>query len=189
MRFIGFSFSIYISKKVGAEALGIFSLIMSVYMFCTTLATSGINLSVTRIIVEKTTFCEHADTRFAMRKCFCYSLTFGILACLLLCIFSKPITHYFVHDQVPPYLFYFIGISLPFISISSCFNGYFTALRKNGKNATCRIFEQTLKMIATAYFLSLFMPSRNFVCLPIFGIRRNDFGNWFLFIYFCLIST
>lgn len=40
MRMVGMCFGIYISKKVGAEALGIFQLIMSVYMFSITVATS-----------------------------------------------------------------------------------------------------------------------------------------------------
>ena len=40
MRLVGMCFNIYISKKVGSESLGIFSLIMSVYMFSITLATS-----------------------------------------------------------------------------------------------------------------------------------------------------
>lgn len=40
MRTVGMSFNIYISKKVGTEALGSFGLIMSVYMFFITLATS-----------------------------------------------------------------------------------------------------------------------------------------------------
>lgn len=76
MRLVGFSFNIYISKKVGAEALGVFTLIMSVYLFFITLATSGINLSVTHIVVKETAFCEHMNTSFAMRKCFLYSLFF-----------------------------------------------------------------------------------------------------------------
>lgn len=181
MRFIGFSFSIYISKKVGSEALGVFSLIMSVYMFFITLATSGINLAVTRIIVEKTFICENANTKNAMRKCFLYSLTFGILACLILCFLAKPITQYFVHNKVSHFLFYFIGVSLPFISLSSALNGYFTALRKNGKNATSRIFEQTLKMLATSYFLSLFMPSGiYYACLSlVLGEMISEIGSFF----------
>lgn len=56
MRFIGLSFNIYISKKVGSEALGVFSLIMSVYLFFITLSTSGIHLSVTHIVVKKNCF-------------------------------------------------------------------------------------------------------------------------------------
>ena len=157
---------------------------MSVYMFFITLATSGINIAVTRIIVEKTAFGEHTDTRFAMRKCFIYSLVFGIFACLLLCAFSKPITNFFVKNQVSYYVFYFIGISLPFISMSSCLNGYFSALRKNGKNAISRVFEQTLKMIATSLFFLLFMPSGVYyacLCL-VLGEMVSEIGS-FLFTF------
>lgn len=40
MRCVGMFFNIYISKKIGSEALGIFGLIMSVYMFFITFAIS-----------------------------------------------------------------------------------------------------------------------------------------------------
>ena len=40
MRLVGMAFGIYISKKVGSEAVGVFGLIMSVYMFSITVATS-----------------------------------------------------------------------------------------------------------------------------------------------------
>lgn len=40
MRLIGMSFGIYLSRKVGEEAVGVFGLIMSVYMFSITIATS-----------------------------------------------------------------------------------------------------------------------------------------------------
>lgn len=40
MRTVGMFFGVYISNKIGTEALGIFSLITSVYMFSITVATS-----------------------------------------------------------------------------------------------------------------------------------------------------
>ncbi len=119
----------------------------------------GINLATTRIITIDTTYHPENGTKKAMRKCLQYSLIFGILAGILLTIFTPIICSYFVHNQVSKNLFYIISISLPFISMSSALNGYFTALRKNGKNAICRIFEQFVKMIVTAYLLSFFMPT------------------------------
>jgi stage V sporulation protein B len=52
-RGIDIYFTAYISKKIGSEMLGVFNLIMSVYLFGITLATSGINLAVTRVISEE----------------------------------------------------------------------------------------------------------------------------------------
>ncbi len=63
MRTIGFSFNIYISKKVGTEALGVFGLISSVYMFFITIATSGIQFATTRLIVSETAFIQDKHTR------------------------------------------------------------------------------------------------------------------------------
>lgn len=168
MRTVGFSFSIYISKKIGAEALGVFQLILSVYMFCITLATSGINLAATRLVVEETTFSPHANTKKLMQKCLLYSLSFGIFSATMLWIFSKPVCSLLLHDKIPYYLFHIISISLPFIATSSALNGYFTALRKNGKNAVNRIFEQFIKIASTSYLLSLFMPSGiEYACLSL----------------------
>ena len=158
MRMVGFSFNIYISKKVGTEAIGIFQLIVSVYMFMITIATSGINLATTRIIVTETSCNINCSTKQAMRKCLFYSLSFGLFACILLIVFAPFISTYFLHERVCYKLFYAVAISLPFIAISSSFNGYFTALRKNGKNAISRIFEQLIKILSTAFLLSLFLP-------------------------------
>lgn len=51
-RSIDIYFTSYISSKIGTDNLGIYHLVMSVYLFAITLGTSGINLAVTRIISE-----------------------------------------------------------------------------------------------------------------------------------------
>lgn len=56
MRAIGMFFNVYISNKIGTEAVGIYGLIMSVYMFSITLANSGIHLATTRIVSEQEAF-------------------------------------------------------------------------------------------------------------------------------------
>ena len=53
MKTIEMFFNVYISNKIGTEAIGIYQLIMSVYLFFITLANSGINLATTRIISEQ----------------------------------------------------------------------------------------------------------------------------------------
>ena len=52
MRTVSVSFNVYISNKVGAEAMGVHGLICGVYNFGITLATSGINLATTRMVSE-----------------------------------------------------------------------------------------------------------------------------------------
>ncbi|MFR9191101.1 MAG: hypothetical protein ACLVL7_13440 [Anaerotruncus massiliensis (ex Togo et al. 2019)] len=53
MNAVGVWFNLYISGKIGAEGMGVFQLIMSVYSFTVTFAASGINLASTRLVAEE----------------------------------------------------------------------------------------------------------------------------------------
>ena len=52
IRAISVSFNVYLTSKIGAEGMGLITLIMSVYGFFITLATSGINLAVTNLLIS-----------------------------------------------------------------------------------------------------------------------------------------
>ena len=52
IRTISVVFNVYVSNTIGAEALGLFTLVSTVYGFGLTLATSGINLATTRLVSE-----------------------------------------------------------------------------------------------------------------------------------------
>ena len=73
MRSISVSFGAYVSRTAGAEAMGLFSIIMSVFGFALTLATSGINLAVTRMIAEALACGDEGLAEKSMRKCLSYS--------------------------------------------------------------------------------------------------------------------
>lgn len=128
----------------------------------------GINLATTRLVTIEITKDSKISTNKLMKKCFLYSIFFGLIACIILFFSANFITYKLLHNKVSSSIFYIIAISLPFISMSSCLNGYFTALRKNGKNAMARIFEQFVKMMATFYLISLAMPSNiEYMCLAL----------------------
>ena len=128
----------------------------------------GINLATTRLVTVEITKDANVDTKGLMKKCFLYSFSFGLISCILLFFSADFITYKLLHNKVSSFIFYIIAISFPFISMSSCLNGYFTALRKNGKNAIARVFEQLVKMMATIYLISLVMPNNiEHMCLAL----------------------
>jgi len=146
----------------------------------------GINLATTRLVTTQITLNSKVDTKDLMKKCFLYSFSFGLIACVLLFFSANFITYKLLHNRVPSFIFYIIALSLPFISMSSCLNGYFTALRKNGKNAVSRIFEQFVKMIATFYLISLAMPNElEYMCIAlVLGEAISEIASFFF--SFCL---
>ena len=73
MRGIGLIFNIFVANKVGSEAIGIFSLIMSVYNFAITVATSGIGIACTYIVSERFAKRDYITGINATKTCIWFS--------------------------------------------------------------------------------------------------------------------
>lgn len=157
MRSIAVSFSIYVSGKAGAEAMGLFSIIMSVFGFALTVATSGVNLAVTRMVSEALGKNDMGLAIKSMKKCIEYCMFFSTLSGSVLFIFSGYIGTELLNDARTVLSLKILAVALPFISLTSAFNGYFTAVRRVSKNAFCQILEQSIKIGFTVLFFNMFL--------------------------------
>lgn len=151
-------FNIYISNTIGEEAIGVFTLVMSVYAFGITLASAGINIASTRIVAEELACKNEVGAKSAAKRCVFFSLIFGICASFIFFIFADFITIRCLHNRISKNVIYLICIALPFISMSSAINGYFTAVRRVYKNAFAKFGEEFVKISCTAILLKSFMP-------------------------------
>lgn len=187
LQIISLFFNVYISNKIGSEAVGVFSLVMSVYLFGITLAVSGIGIAATRVISEELALGNEAGVKLATKKCILISLITGIIASLIFFVFCDFIVSKCLHNKVSHNVIYALCIALPFISVTSAINGYFVAVRRAYKNAFAKFFEEFVKIVATAMILNIFMPSGlDYMCLSlIVGDVISEIMS-FLFTYFLL---
>ena len=171
MRTVGIAFQVYVSNRVGAEVMGLYSLMAGVYGFSLTLATSGIHLGVTRIVAELLSFQNQKKINGFMRTAFLYALICGCGSAFLLFFFAPTIGHRWISDQRAIASLRIFALSLPFVSISSVFGGYLTAIRKSYKSAGLQVAEQFVKIALTMLLFSLFpSPSTEaLLCLLVFG--------------------
>ena len=168
MRFVGVTFNIYITNKIGSVGIGLFTLVMSVGAFAVTFATSGVNLAATRLTAEAMGKGDEHAIRQAMRRCIVYSLCFGITASVGFLLLSKPIALGILKDNRCIRPLRLFSVSLPFISLSSAMNGYFTAQRRVIKNAAAGFFEQLVKITVTVYAIGLLAPKGiEYACIAV----------------------
>ncbi len=160
MKSIGMLFNLYISNKIGAEAVGVFSLVMSVYIFAITLATSGLSLACTCIVSEEFAQKNFLNGLKAVKSCLFFSILLGLGSGLLILIFSNTISQNWLKSMVSCIPIYLIAMGLPFISISSVLNGYFSAIRKAYKSALTQVFELLIKIVVSLLLLH-FYTDRN----------------------------
>lgn len=153
-------FNLYVSNKIGSEAVGVFSLVMSVYMFAITLATSGLSLACTCIVSEQFAKKNFLDGLKAVKSCLLFSLLLGLGSSFLVLLFSNIISRNWLNSMVSSVPLYLISIGLPFIAISSVMNGYFSAVRKGYKSAFSQVFELLIKILVSILLLD-FYPNKD----------------------------
>lgn len=162
MRAVGVGFGVWISNRVGAEVMGLHSLIMGVWGFALTIATSGVNLATSRTVAEAIGEGEDSGggtARAALRRALCYAAVFGCAAAAMLIFGGGYIGRKWLGDERTVIPLRLLGISLPAISISSALSGYFSAVRRVWKNAVAQLCEQAVKIVCVSRLITLFLPS------------------------------
>ena len=158
MKTIEMFFNVYISNRIGTEAIGVYQLIMSIYLFAITVANSGINLVTSRIISEQEAFGLASGVKQAMKRCLFYSIFTGCISCFFLFLLAPFASSLFLHSKVSEISLQILACSLPFLSMASCINGYFSGLRKVKKTVFYQVLEEFFKISIIVFLLNCFFP-------------------------------
>ena len=180
-------FGLYVSNKIGSEAVGTFSLVMSVYMFVVTMATSGLSLACTCIVSEQFAKKNFFDGLKSVKSSIVFATILGFGTSILVLIFSNIISKIWLKSIISSTPLYLISMGLPFISISSVLNGYFSAVRKGYKSAISQVFELIIKIIITVTLLNFYV-SKNIesiiICLILADVISEICSCTLLFILY-----
>lgn len=139
-------FHIYISSKIGAEGVGIYQLVTTVYLFTATFATSGISLAVTRMTTDAIAEKKHGAVKGIVSFCLTVTVLMSGIVAFLLFTFAKPIGLHFLGDARTVLSLKVLSFSLPFMAVSACLRGYFLARRTVIKTASEQLFEQIVEI-------------------------------------------
>ncbi|MBE6594068.1 MAG: polysaccharide biosynthesis protein [Ruminococcaceae bacterium] len=159
-RYVSVSFNVYLSNRIGAVAMGVFTLISSVYGFALTLATSGVSLATTKLVSEAIGRQKiensgiSGTTSSIMKKSIILSLSISILISCLLFLSAEFVGRDLLKDIRTVPCLKILAFSLVPIAISSSLSGYFTAIRKVYKNAAVQILGQASRIYLSVYLLS-----------------------------------
>ena len=149
MRTVSMFFGAFISSAVGAEGVGVYTLVMTVYSFAVTLATSGVSLTVTRLVARAVGEGEPREVGRIISGAVIYSALFGSLAMLMLFFGADIISSAILGDVKTVSSLKVLAASLPPIAIGSVFSGYFVGVKRVSANAVVQVLAQLSKMLLT----------------------------------------
>ncbi len=158
MRAAGLFLGAYISSAIGAEGVGLQSLVMTVYSFAVTLATSGVSLSVTRLVAAVIGENRADEGDKILRGAFLYAFLFGAAATAAMFLLGGFIGKSIISDIRTVSALRVLSFSLIPIALSGVISGYFVAVRRVTLNAAVQVIGQALKIAVTVMLLMKFSP-------------------------------
>ena len=99
LRGIGMVFRVYLAAQIGAQGMGLYQLITTVYNLALTIATAGIGIAATRMITEEMALGGGQRLRSLCKKLLLASLVLGLLAAGLQFFGADLAAGLWIHDE------------------------------------------------------------------------------------------
>ncbi len=151
-------FGAFVSRTVGAEGTGLYTLVMTVYSFLITFATSGISLTVTRLVAAAIGEGKRENVGKLMRGSVVYALGFSIAATLVLFLGAGLFGECILADERSVLSLKILSASLVPTAMSAVFSGYFVGIKKVSTNAFVQVATQFFKVIITVILVIKLTP-------------------------------
>lgn len=143
IRGIGILFRVYIAAQIGAEGMGLYQLVTSIYILANA-AGSGLPTAVS----EKLSVMK--DSRSRLRplifSVICSAAVLSISG-LIFFIFSDKIAVSLLSDERTALAIKIFCLSLPFMGMTACIKGYFYAKNKTATPCSAQITEQIVRIL------------------------------------------
>lgn len=175
-KIIGFYYKIFLSRTIGAEGLGIYQLIFSVFALTISICAAGIQTAISR-------YCAQCET---IRQARMYLLV-GLTASLLLSFvwvgilwFQAPLIGIrLLEDARTVPLLRIMSIALPFACIHACINGYYYGKTKTNVPAISQMLEQFVRVVGVWLVADILTQQGQPVtpALAVLGILFGEFAS------------
>ena len=141
-----FMFSILLSKKLGAEGMGLYSLVMPIYDLFTCLICGGMVTAISKEASSYYGINDYGNLNKSIRTTLVFDFVWAMIITLLVFVFSPYISTYIIKDQRTLYSLWVICPALVFVALSSIYKGYFYGISNVKVPAIIDIVEKTVRM-------------------------------------------
>lgn len=145
-RALGFLFRIYLSRLLGAEALGLYQVSMSVFMVLLTIVSSGLPLVISKMSAGLNAQNKKKEEHAMVTSGVIISLVASVIVCLVVLIFNKVFGLMFTDKRCVLILIMLLP-AVVFSSIYSAFRGSLWGHQNFFAVCITELFEQVVRII------------------------------------------
>ena len=155
LRFVGTSFQVYLSGRIGAAGIGLLQLVLSVGTMAMVAGMAGIRTATMYLTAEEIGRRRPGNIMWVLSGCTKYSLLVSSAVALTVYFFAPQIAqHWIGHPEVIDAI-RLLAAFLPVNCLCGVMVGYFTGANRIGTLALVEVVEQFCTIVCTVIFLSL----------------------------------
>ncbi len=136
------SYGIFVSERVGAEGIGVFHLVMSVYSLGSVISVSGIGFTSTRLISDMPSSMAVRCGDDIVRKCMRFCLVPACFAAAVMYLGADFMAVKIINNPGGAVCFKLLAPALVCTALSSVLEGYFTAFGRVGSISFARLVSE-----------------------------------------------
>lgn len=155
LRFVGTSFQVYLSGRIGAAGIGLVQLVLSVGMLAMTAGIAGIRTSAMYLTAEELGKKRPGNVIWVLSGCVLYSIICSVLIGFGIYFGAPAIARYWIGDIRIVSAVRLYACFLPINCLCGVMVGYFTAANRIGTLAAVEVVEQLFSMASTMLLLTL----------------------------------
>lgn len=149
-KLLGFVLRIIVTRQIGTEGIGLYSLITPTFGLFITIATFSYPASISKVINVRGKSSK--STVFSIIP---ISLLLNLITLLIIFLIAKPLAVYFLKDARLYIPLLSIGFTLPFIGLSSIIKGYYWGKQRMGVYILSNIVEQIVRITILVFLIPI----------------------------------
>lgn len=154
LRFVGTSFQVYLSSRIGAEGIGLLQLVMSVGSMSMVAGLAGIRTATMYLSAEELGCGRPGSIRWVLSGCIGYSiLCSGAVAAAVYCL-APWLAENWIGNVLVTDAIRMSAAFLPVNCLTGVMVGYFTGAQRIGTLAAVEVAEQAASMVCTVTLLT-----------------------------------
>ncbi len=169
-RVVDFVYRVYLVRLVGAEVIGLFQVVLPVYLTLLLLAGAGVSPAVANLVAERVATGDVAGCRRVVRTALRWNVLAGTLSAGGLIALAEFAAVAVLRDARVYLALLAVAPALLVVSVQGIFRGYFQGRQRMGPIAVAQLSEQATGVAVVLPLLVLLAPGESSLKLAVLGV-------------------
>ncbi|MDD6212862.1 MAG: polysaccharide biosynthesis protein [Clostridiales bacterium] len=181
-RFLGFGYRIYLSRAIGAEAMGIYQMITPVSSISFALCCGPIQTAISRFIAQTSYHDDDSQAHSMFLSGLILSQSISFLFGIILYTNAEFCASILLGEQRTTLLLKILALTFPFSSAHACIQGYYYGKQQTVLPAISQLAEQIIRIGSVVLILSQYQKNgiHADAAVAVMGLALGEFSAFIL---------